>query len=83
MNPNWVSPDKTMNTLRTPTCLLLNERKEFEAFGCEAEKKYLDLMKENKHTKHYYFQRYKTKLYGEIVSYRNVLFKYQWKVGQQ
>ena len=52
---------------RTPTCLLLNEKKDFEAFGYEAEKQYLSLVKENKQNKMFYFRRFKTKLFGNNV----------------
>jgi hypothetical protein len=64
MNPAWLHTDKTLTSLRTPSCLLLNEKKEFEAYGYEAEKLYLELVREGRQNKWFYFRRFKQKLTG-------------------
>ncbi|XP_045194396.2 heat shock 70 kDa protein 12A-like [Mercenaria mercenaria] len=64
MNPAWLNTDKTLTSLRTPSCLLLNEKKEFEAYGYEAEKLYLELVREGRQNKYFYFRRFKPKLVG-------------------
>ena len=72
MNPVWLSPDKTQSTLRVPTSILLNDKKEFEAFGYEADHIYTDMVKENRQHKVYYFRRFKTKIFGVKVTVRIV-----------
>jgi len=69
MNPAWLNTDKSLATLRTPSCLLLNEKKEFEAYGYDAEKLYTELVKEKRETRCYYFRRFKPKLLNVQVKY--------------
>lgn len=64
MNPAWLQTEKKLTSLRTPSCLLLNDKKEFEAYGYEAERLYLELAKEGRQNKYFYFRRFKPKLYG-------------------
>ena len=47
---------------KTPTCLLLNEDKEFDSFGFEAEERYADLSFDKKHVDFYYFKQFKMRL---------------------
>ncbi|XP_052233294.1 heat shock 70 kDa protein 12A-like [Dreissena polymorpha] len=56
--------DKSLETLRTPSCLLLNEKKEFEAYGYDAERMYIELIKEGRDKTGYYFRRFRPKLIG-------------------
>lgn len=65
-NRNW---GQTQGFLlhKTPTCLLLKPDGEFEAFGFEAVLKYNDLSEEDAGN-HYYFDKFKMKLYENKVS---------------
>ena len=64
LNPLWHGADKTISTYKTPTYMLLNEKREFEAFGYEAEKKYFELYQQGRHERCFFFRRFKTKLHG-------------------
>lgn len=66
-NRNW---GQTQGFLlhKTPTCLLLKPDGEFEAFGFEAVLKYNDLSEEDAGN-HYYFDKFKMKLYENKVSF--------------
>lgn len=61
VNKNW---GQTQGFLlhKTPTCLLLRPDGQFEAFGFEATSRYNDLC-EDEAADHYYFDRFKMKLY--------------------
>ncbi|XP_062577564.1 heat shock 70 kDa protein 12A-like [Saccostrea cucullata] len=64
-NRNW---GQTQGFLlqKTPTCLLLKPNGEFAAFGFEAVSKYSDLTEEDA-AEHYYFDRFKMKLYDNKI----------------
>lgn len=64
-NRNW---GQTQGFLlqKTPTCLLLKPSGEFAAFGFEAVSKYNDLTEEEA-AEHYYFDRFKMKLYDNKI----------------
>ncbi|XP_053402976.1 heat shock 70 kDa protein 12B-like [Mercenaria mercenaria] len=62
MNGHWNGADKSVSTFKTPSHLLLNEKREFEAFGYEAEKRYLELYQQGRHLRCFFFKRFKTKL---------------------
>ncbi|KAL4234287.1 hypothetical protein ACF0H5_005938 [Mactra antiquata] len=64
MNPTWLHTNQQLTSLRTPSCLLLNDKKEFEAYGYEAEKMFSDSLKEGNQNKYFYFRRFKQKLSG-------------------
>ncbi|XP_060603676.1 heat shock 70 kDa protein 12B-like [Ruditapes philippinarum] len=51
-------------SLKTSTCVLLNQRKEFDSFGFEAEIRYSDLAEDNKHHGWMLFRRFKMLLYN-------------------
>ena len=65
-NENWPAGGKGFSK-KTPTVLLLDPDKKFEAFGYEAEEMYNQLAAEKEHTDWYYFRRFKMKLHGEQV----------------
>ena len=65
-NEDWTAGTKGFSK-KTPTVLLLNPEKGFEAFGYEAEEQYNELAAENEHKDWYYFRRFKMKLHGEQV----------------
>ncbi|XP_066285857.1 heat shock 70 kDa protein 12A-like [Branchiostoma lanceolatum] len=63
MNKNWGSESGFL-AHKTETSVLLSPSGEFKAFGFEASKKYADL-EESDARRHYYFHRFKMKLYAE------------------
>ncbi|XP_076100918.1 heat shock 70 kDa protein 12A-like [Mytilus galloprovincialis] len=62
-NQAWNAGGRQLLSLKTPTCLLLNEKKELVSFGYEAENDYAELVLDEKHHDHYYFTRFKMRLY--------------------
>ncbi|KAL3859667.1 hypothetical protein ACJMK2_009875 [Sinanodonta woodiana] len=58
----WNGGKKNLMSLKTPTILLLNEKKEIDSFGFEAEDKYSNLCMDGKNVNYYYFRRFKMKL---------------------
>ncbi|CAC5408686.1 unnamed protein product [Mytilus coruscus] len=64
---NWIDSD--LNSKKTPTSVLLNEQKEFVAFGYEADNKYTqDIIPYEKMDDFYYFRRFKMRLLNEILT---------------
>ena len=68
MNGYWSGLEKSVSTFKTPTHLLLNEKREFEAFGYEAEKRYTELYQQGRHQRCYFFRRFKTKLTNQVAN---------------
>lgn len=66
LTSNWTGGKVV--TLKTPTALLLNSDKEFQAFGYEAEDQYLDLARDEEHEDYYFFHRFKMILHSEKAS---------------
>lgn len=62
INNPWGGLEKSVSTYKTPTYLLLNEKREFEAFGYEAEKRYAELHQQGRHQRCFFFRRFRTKL---------------------
>ena len=60
-------------SLKTPTCLLLNNEKEFVAFGYDAENQYYqDIVMDGEEDNYYYFERFKMKLHNmEVTKFEN------------
>ncbi|KAK3588466.1 hypothetical protein CHS0354_004680 [Potamilus streckersoni] len=60
----WNSGKSNLISLKTPTCLLLNQDKALDecAFGYEAEERYANLCLEQENEKYYFFRRFKMKL---------------------
>ena len=69
-NEDWPAGTKGFSK-KTPTVLLLNPDKEFQAFGYDAEDIYNQLAAENEHKEWFYFRRFKMKLHGEQVIYND------------
>lgn len=63
INQNWNSPSQNALSLKTPTCILLDPKKEFRSFGYEAEKEYVELAMTKEHHDFYFFQRFKMVLH--------------------
>ena len=66
MNKEW-GTDQGYSTLKTPTCLLLNADKSFNAFGYEAQDRYAEL-EEEAAQQYYYFESFKMTLHNNEVS---------------
>ncbi|XP_052233296.1 heat shock 70 kDa protein 12B-like [Dreissena polymorpha] len=62
VNNPWSSADKSTTTYKTPTQLLLNEKREFEAFGYEAQKRYAELHQQGRHERCFYFKKFRSKI---------------------
>lgn len=65
---NWMVGCNNDVTQKVPTCLLLNPRQEFVAFGYEAKDIYSDLANNEEHYDHYFFEEFKMLLYETNVS---------------
>ena len=65
-NEDWPAGNKGFSK-KTPTVLLLDPDKKFEAFGYEAEEMYNQLAADKEHKDWFYFRRFKMKLHGEKV----------------
>ncbi|XP_076111559.1 heat shock 70 kDa protein 12A-like [Mytilus galloprovincialis] len=63
-NQAWNSGGRALLSLKTPTCLLLNDRKELDSFGYEAENKYADIVMDDEQDNYYYFHRFKMNLHN-------------------
>lgn len=66
-NQAWNSGGGALLSLKTPTCILLNGKKEFVAFGYEAENKYADIVLDEEQDDYYYFHRFKMNLHSNKV----------------
>jgi hypothetical protein len=56
------------SSLKTPTCLLLDDKEELVSFGYEAENDYFDIINDGKQNEYFFFQRFKMQLYKNKVS---------------
>ncbi|KAL5019201.1 hypothetical protein ScPMuIL_004923 [Solemya velum] len=59
--------NQSNGSLKTSTCILLDSRRKFAAFGSEAEDKYAELAADGEHKDWYYFKHFKMKLHDEMV----------------
>ena len=71
-NQAWNAGSHRHISLKTPTCLLLDDKEELVSFGYEAENKYSDIVIDRKKNEYLFFQRFKMKLYKNKVI--NVFF---------
>lgn len=60
----WPSGGTALTSLKTPTCLLLNKKKEFISFGYEAENMYANIVMDGEKDDYYYFYRFKMNLHN-------------------
>ena len=65
-NATWNAGTENLMSYKTPTCILLNARKEFDSFGFEAENKYVYLAESDKHHGWMLFQRFKMTLHEKV-----------------
>lgn len=67
----WIAATTVLRSSKTPTCILFDPKKEFVAFGYEAQNEYSALVSEQGNwTEWYYFENFKMSLYENKVSYR-------------
>lgn len=59
---SWNSGKKQLLSLKTPTCLLLDQNEDIDSFGYEAEEKYANLCMDGDHKNWYFFRRFKMQL---------------------
>jgi hypothetical protein len=67
-NQAWNGGSQRHFSLKTPTCLLLDIKKELVSFGYEAENNYSDIVIDRKQNGYFFFQRFKMQLYKNKVS---------------
>ncbi|XP_071142785.1 heat shock 70 kDa protein 12A-like [Mytilus edulis] len=72
-NQAWNAGSARHFSLKTPTCLLLNDKEEFVSFGYEAENRYSEIAMDHEQNEYLFFQRFKMQLYknknikGEMI----------------
>ncbi|XP_071144370.1 heat shock 70 kDa protein 12B-like [Mytilus edulis] len=72
-NQAWNAGSQRHFSLKTPTCLLLDDNEELVSFGYEAENRYTDIVMDREQNKYLFFQRFKMQLYknqkikGEMI----------------
>lgn len=74
-NQAWVSGQKNLLSLKTPTCLLLDENQQFKSFGYEAENQYNNIMMDEETENYYYFYRFKMNLHENEESLETMELK--------
>ena len=57
----------SFRSVRTPTCLLLNNEKQYVAFGYDAENRYAELVMDEEHANYYFFDRFTMSLHNNEV----------------
>jgi len=66
-NAGWNASSEKLMSFKTPTCVLLNPRKQFDSFGFEAENKFVNLTDDNEHEGWMLFQKFKMILHNKEV----------------
>jgi len=66
-NAGWNAGSEKLMSFKTPTCVLLNPRKQFDSFGFEAENKFVNLTDDNEHEGWMLFQKFKMILHNKEV----------------
>ena len=74
-NQAWNAGSQRHFSLKTPTCLLLDDNEELVSFGYEAENKYSDIVIDRKKNEYLFFQRFKMQMYKNKVNNLFNLFK--------
>ena len=67
-NQAWNAGSQRLLSLKTPTCLLLDDKEELVSFGYEAENKYSNIVIDRKQNEYLFFQRFKMQLYKNKVN---------------
>ncbi|KAH3876119.1 hypothetical protein DPMN_039400 [Dreissena polymorpha] len=66
-NKSWTAGSGKLISLKTPTCVLINEDGEFDSFGFDAEDKYSSLAEDGKHHGWRLFRRFKMVLHNQRI----------------
>ncbi|KAK3602828.1 hypothetical protein CHS0354_026380 [Potamilus streckersoni] len=64
---NTVWSGGSLMSLKCPTCVLFDQKKQFHSFGYEAEDKYSELALDEEHEKWHYFRRFKMTLHNKQI----------------
>ena len=67
-NQAWNAGSDRHLSLKTPTCLLLDDNEELVSFGYDAENHYSDIVIDRKQNEYLFFQRFKMQLYKNKVN---------------
>ena len=67
-NQAWNAGSHRHLSLKTSTCLLLDEKEELVSFGYEAENKYSDIVIDCKQNEYFFFQHFKMQLHKNKVN---------------
>ena len=67
-NQAWNAGHQRHLSLKTPTCLLLDDKEELVSFEYEAENKYSDIVIDRKQNEYIFFQRFKMQLCKKKVN---------------
>lgn len=73
----WNEGPARLTSMKTPTCLLLDNNKEIDSFGYMAEDKYAELCMDGDDKNFYFFRRFKMELHDTKVSKRWVYSVYR------
>lgn len=80
---SWNAGGRQLLSLKTPTCLLLDAKKNMVAFGYDAENKYIDIVIDKEQTNYYYFYRFKMELFNKKVcnldKFNDILSRMIWQ----
>ncbi|XP_048734696.2 heat shock 70 kDa protein 12A-like [Ostrea edulis] len=74
-NQAWVSGQKYLLSLKTPTCLLLRRNGKFVSFGFDAENRFSDITLDGKQNEYLYFNRFKMKLHNNMKLTRDMMLE--------
>jgi len=66
-NKAWNAGENQLLSIKTPTCILIDDQQKLCEFGFEAENRYKQLMKDNRQCAYYYFEYFKMTLYESQV----------------
>ncbi|KAL4230976.1 Heat shock 70 kDa protein 12A [Mactra antiquata] len=67
VNGTWFAGSMALVSMKAPTVVLFNEKKEFQSFGYEAENEYSELALDHEHEKYYFFKRFKMYLHDKKI----------------
>ncbi|KAL4232760.1 Heat shock 70 kDa protein 12A [Mactra antiquata] len=65
----------TLMSTKAPTCVLFTKKRQFVAFGYEAEDKYMALAGNKEHKDYYFFRRFKMRLFNQIQLKRKFMLE--------
>ena len=68
VNRKWEASSRALVSEKTPTCILFDGNKNFQAFGYEAKDGYAEYCESQLQTECYFFENYKMALFDKMVS---------------